>query len=177
MLKREVKARVEKALRDYPITLIRLRQLREDALFGGPEGERSPRKPSGISDPTYAVAKRLCSGEIMRLERWCSAIESAYLAMSPELRQVVSLYYWARNPHYAVAEYLGVSESTLRRMREIIVVAIAHRMGLDKESPAKPTKRKPRREAIFVRHDRLPYLPFLNASKRITIIRRESPPF
>ncbi|HHY44824.1 MAG TPA: hypothetical protein GX512_03845 [Firmicutes bacterium] len=168
MLKADIRAAVEAELREYPITVIRLRRLKEDAMFGAPNIERSPRKPSGISDPTYAVVKRLCSEEIVRMESLCSAIEGAYLALSPELRKVVSLYYWAGNPHYAVAEYLGVSESTLRRMREIIVGAIAHRMGLDKESPAKPAKRKARREAIFVRQGRLPYLPFLNASKRIT---------
>lgn len=168
MLPAHRRAAIEAELREYPVTLINLRVMREEAMFGSRRSERSLAKPSGISDPTYAVAKRLCSEKIMRTESICTSVERTYLALSPELKEVVRLYYWGRNPHYAVAEHLGVSESTLRRMRNIIIEAIAHRLGWCDETPARPAKRKARRGAIRTRHDRLPYLPFLNASKRIT---------
>lgn len=154
---------IESEIRDYPVTLILLRQRRAEAMSSS-GGDHLGLRPSGISDPTYATVKRLSSPEIARMETCCRSVGRAYRALSPQLRQVVDLFYWGGNPRYAVAEYLGVSESTVDRMRDLICGAVAFHVSWD-ETPAKPAISKARRRVFSTDWRDYAYEPFSRAEK------------
>ncbi len=124
-----LKRAIEEELRRYPITKAICKEAREEILYSSSR-ENIGVKPSGVSDPTYTTAARLCSETIIRLEWFCRAIEDVYEILDQEQRSIVRMYYFRRYKNYEVASQLGISESTLWRMRQDIVWLIAYRMGL-----------------------------------------------
>ena len=121
-------ARVEEQLRQYPFLLMDIIEAREQAVNPPSPGERVG-KGYGVPDPTYSTAARLCSREIMRLERVADAIDATYKAVGEELRQLIRLYYWRRERLVDVAYFMQKDEDTLRFWRHIICGAVAWRMG------------------------------------------------
>jgi hypothetical protein len=126
----------ERELRDFPITLLILRQRREEALtpdylHTSPgvthHGRNRLNKASGPSDLTCSTALRLCARDICEMEAWCNAVADTYAALSEELRSMVRLYYWQRNSAAGVAGYLGVDVDTLRDWREEVAGAVRER--------------------------------------------------
>lgn len=123
-------AAIEAELREYPFTLMRIVEAREQAMT--PRREERIGKSYRVPDPTFAIASRLCSKEITRMERIADAIDGTYKALkatSYELSQVVRLYYWRRERAVDVAHYLGVSVQTLWFWRRLVCGAVVHRMG------------------------------------------------
>lgn len=123
-------AAVEAELREYPVTLMRLTELREQAMT--PRQTERVGKGYRVSDPTFAVASRLCSKEITRMERIADAIDATYQALkqtSYELSQVMLWFYWRRERACDVAHYLGVSTKTLWHWRVLVAGAVIHRLG------------------------------------------------
>ena len=123
-------AAIEEELREYPFTLMRIIEAREQAMT--PRREERVGKGYSVPDPTFGTIARLCASDIARMERIADAISATYTALkatSYELAQVVRLYYWRRERAMDVAYYMSVDVSTLRRWREIVVGAVVHRMG------------------------------------------------
>ncbi len=123
-------AAIEAELREYPFTLMRIVEAREQAMT--PRQTERIGKGYGVPDPTCATVQRLCSTEITRMERMADAIDGTYKALkatSYELSQVVRLYYWRRERACDVAHYLGVSTKTLWHWRVLVAGAVVHRMG------------------------------------------------
>jgi RinA family phage transcriptional activator len=122
------RAAIEREIRNYPLTKTLIKERRQEILDSGSLKVDAPPR-SGLSDPTCGKAMKLCSEDIAEMEWVCSAIEDVYRVSSKETQRVIELYYWRSLRHYEVAYEIGVSERTLRRMREEIVSMVAYRMG------------------------------------------------
>lgn len=123
-------AAIEAELREYPFTLMRIVEAREQAMT--PRQTERIGKGYGVPDPTCATVQRLCSTEITRMERIADAIDTTHQALkqtSYELSQVMLWFYWRRERACDVAHYLGVSVQTLWFWRRLVCGAVVHRMG------------------------------------------------
>lgn len=124
-----LKAAIEDELRKYPVTRIVIHESKQEIIDSTPQTGLPLRNAGAVSDPTFAKAARLSSDDIVRMEWVYQAITDIYSISNDERKAVLELYYWRRLPHYRVAEHLGVSETTLWRIRQDIIRDIAYRMG------------------------------------------------
>jgi len=123
-----LKAVIEDELREYPLTKIAVRERREEILLS--TGPKAVVRSSNMPDPTFAKVTRLCSRDLARMEWICRSIEDVFAVLSPEYQEVIRLYYWQRLRQYEVADRLGMSISTLWRIRQDILWSIVRRMFL-----------------------------------------------
>lgn len=129
---------VERELYDYPIN----RELALDYLRRRDEILRKGRQmpeldviPDGgeMGDPTFAAALRLLAIErpAQRAMEYVAAIESVMKTITEEQRKFVRRKYWEGEcTDEALAMELGVSRSTLHRMRRVVIRKFALRFGL-----------------------------------------------
>ena len=123
----EMKAAIESEIRRYPLT----RTMLEERRTGIPATSLAAGKARvvGATDAAFGKAVDLCSEDLAEMERTSTAIEDVYRISSRESQRVFELYYWGSLRHYEVADEIGVSERTLRRIREEIITLVAYRMG------------------------------------------------
>lgn len=121
-----VRKTIEDAIANYRLALVTLEERRQEALSNFRGLDYSRRQNPG--DPTFAAVARLQSPDILLMEWMCGAIRDVYEVLSAEMREVVRVYYWGGHSHYRAAEFLGITESTLRRHRDVIVGAVYHRL-------------------------------------------------
>lgn len=129
---------VERELYDYPIN----RELVMDFLRRRDEILRKGRQlsdldviPDGgeMGDPTYASTVQLLVLErpAQRAMTYVAAIESVLKTLTEEQRKFVRRKYWEGDcTDEALAVELGVSRSTLHRMRRVVIRKFALRFGL-----------------------------------------------
>lgn len=119
---------IEDELRHYPIAVITLERARAEIIQASPA--KGVGRSSNPSDPTFGIVSRLCSTDMLRMEWYIGAIESVYRASTPEIQRVIRLYYWQGLSSDEAAYNLGVSRTTLWRLRQTIIKMVAFRLGI-----------------------------------------------
>lgn len=137
--KKDVFKRVEALLYSYPQMKKEIQTIREHIMFDKEEVDENVGggRPSLPGKPTERTATKLVTNErLERLERMVKAIEGVYQSLPYEYKQLIQLRYWTSRKYRwenkytweRIAQELHVGRTTVFRMREEIIEAIAKRL-------------------------------------------------
>lgn len=129
---------VERELYDYPINrelVMDFLRRRDEVLRKGRQTPELDVLPDGgeMTDPTYSATVQLLVLErpAQRAMNYVAAIESVIKTLNEEQRKFLRRKYWENDcTDEALSSELGVSRSTLHRMRKMVIRKFALRFGL-----------------------------------------------